>query len=203
MDFSKSKILYAVILVLRIVLGAIFVYAGYVKLRDPWQLFAAGIASYEILPMWAVKITARALPWFEVSIGLLLMAGRWFRMSTVSVSALLQQFLHSPIASARPAEKPLRKMRCRRIFLQLTAELQARRAGHVDVQDDHARARTPKLVSRGLRALRLGNLDVRDLEGRAEQGAQSGIVVDKQDPQDARPPFPVPVEECRQPNHVT
>ena len=97
MDFSKSKILYAVILVLRIVLGAIFVYAGYVKLRDPWQLFAAGIASYEILPMWAVKVTARALPWFEVLIGLLLMVGRWFRMSTVATSFLLLVFFGSMV----------------------------------------------------------------------------------------------------------
>ena len=106
-------------------------------------------------------------------------------------------------SSLRSREQDNRDVAERRIGLQLTAELQARRAGHVDVQDDHARARTPKLVSRGLRALRLGNLDVRDLEGRTQQGAQSGIVVDKQDPQDARPPFPVPVEECRQPNHVT
>ena len=97
MDFSKSKILYAVILVLRIALGAIFVYAGYVKLRDPWQLFAAGIASYEILPLWAVKITARVLPWFEVLIGLLLMAGRWFRLSTVSTSFLLLIFFSSMV----------------------------------------------------------------------------------------------------------
>jgi uncharacterized membrane protein YphA (DoxX/SURF4 family) len=97
MDFSRSKILYAVILVLRTVLGAVFVYAGYVKLRDPWQLFAAGIASYEILPMWAVKITAQALPWFEVLIGLLLMAGRWFRTSTVATSFLLLVFFSSMV----------------------------------------------------------------------------------------------------------
>jgi uncharacterized membrane protein YphA (DoxX/SURF4 family) len=97
MHFSKSKILYAVILVLRTVLGAIFVYAGYVKLRDPWQLFAAGIASYEILPMWAVKITAQTLPWFEVLIGLLLMVGRWFRTSTVSTSFLLLVFFSSMV----------------------------------------------------------------------------------------------------------
>src|SRR3977135_2922048 len=107
MDFSRNKlqakvdaitaevILYTFMLVLRIALGAIFVYAGYVKLRDPWQLFAAGIASYEILPMWAVKIVAQTLPWFEVLIGLLLMVGRWFQTSTVSTSFLLLVFFSS------------------------------------------------------------------------------------------------------------
>ena len=97
MDFSRNKLFYVFILVLRTVLGAIFVYAGYVKLRDPWQLFAAGIASYEILPMWAVKITAQTLPWFEVLIGLLLMVGRWFRTSTVSTSFLLLVFFSSMV----------------------------------------------------------------------------------------------------------
>lgn len=97
MDFSRNKLLYVFILVLRTVLGAIFVYAGYVKLRDPWQLFAAGIASYEILPMWAVRITAQTLPWFEVLIGLLLMVGRWLRTSTVATSFLLLVFFSSMV----------------------------------------------------------------------------------------------------------
>lgn len=97
MDFSRNKLLYVFILVLRTVLGAIFVYAGYVKLRDPWQLFAAGIASYEILPMWAVRITAQTLPWFEVLIGLLLMVGRWLRTSTTATSFLLLVFFSSMV----------------------------------------------------------------------------------------------------------
>ena len=47
-------------------LGGIFIYAGYVKLVEPWQLFAAGIADYEVVPMWAAKFLAHTLPWFEV-----------------------------------------------------------------------------------------------------------------------------------------
>jgi len=45
--------------------GAIFVYAGYIKLRDPWQLFAASIASYELVPIWMAEDVAKALPWFD------------------------------------------------------------------------------------------------------------------------------------------
>ena len=36
------------VVALRVILGAIFVYAGYIKLRDPWQLFAASIASGDV-----------------------------------------------------------------------------------------------------------------------------------------------------------
>ena len=77
---------------LRIALGLIFLYAAYTKLSESWRLFAAGIASYEVLPMWAVEMLARTLPWFELLVGLLLIVGRWLRVSTVSTSALLLVF---------------------------------------------------------------------------------------------------------------
>ena len=92
MPFSRNKPLQIAVVVLRIVLGGIFLYAGCVKLAEPWQLFAAGIADYEVVPMWAAKFLAHTLPWFEVLIGLLLIAGRWLRCSTVSMSLLLLVF---------------------------------------------------------------------------------------------------------------
>jgi uncharacterized membrane protein YphA (DoxX/SURF4 family) len=92
MPFSRNRLLQIAVVVLRVALGGIFIYAGYVKLAEPWQLFAAGIADYEVVPMWAAKFLAHTLPWFEVLIGLLLIAGRWFRCSTVSTSLLLGVF---------------------------------------------------------------------------------------------------------------
>jgi uncharacterized membrane protein YphA (DoxX/SURF4 family) len=92
MSSSQSKTVKAVVLILRIALGAIFIYAAYTKLTESWRLFAAGIASYEVLPMWAVELLARTLPWFELLVGLLLIAGRWLRVSTVATSALLLVF---------------------------------------------------------------------------------------------------------------
>jgi uncharacterized membrane protein YphA (DoxX/SURF4 family) len=92
MPFSRNSALKIAVIVLRVVLGGIFIYAGYVKLAEPWQLFAAGIADYEVVPMWAAKFLAHTLPWFEVLIGLLLIVGRWFRASTVSTSLLLLVF---------------------------------------------------------------------------------------------------------------
>src|SRR5258705_939382 len=92
MTFSRSKILPAVTLILRIALGAIFVYAAWTKLKDPWALFAMAIDSYQVLPMWAVEWLARTLPWAELLIGVLLIAGRWMRLSTVITSLLLLVF---------------------------------------------------------------------------------------------------------------
>src|SRR5690349_18116619 len=92
MAFSKSNVLRVVQILLRLVLGAIFIYAGYVKLKDPWQLFAAGVASYEILPMKAVEIVARTLPWLEVAVGVVLISGFFFRISSTIVAALLAVF---------------------------------------------------------------------------------------------------------------
>ncbi|HTP32725.1 MAG TPA: MauE/DoxX family redox-associated membrane protein [Candidatus Acidoferrales bacterium] len=92
MDFSKNKALRIVLLTLRVVLGAIFVYAGYVKLKDPWQLFAAGVASYDLLPMGAVEVVARTLPWFEVAVGVVLITGFFFRTSSTIITGLLAVF---------------------------------------------------------------------------------------------------------------
>jgi putative oxidoreductase len=79
-------------LVLRIVLGGIFVYAAWVKLRDPWELYALAINSYEVLPLWAVEVVARSLPWLELAIGVGLIAGIWLRISATVTSLLLMVF---------------------------------------------------------------------------------------------------------------
>jgi uncharacterized membrane protein YphA (DoxX/SURF4 family) len=82
----------AVALALRIALGAVFVYAAWTKLREPWELFAMSIDAYKVLPYWAVLVVARTLPWAEMLIGLALMAGRWLRLSAAAASLLLLVF---------------------------------------------------------------------------------------------------------------
>jgi uncharacterized membrane protein YphA (DoxX/SURF4 family) len=89
---SSSKALRVVAILVRIALGAIFVYAGYVKLKDPWQLFANGIDSYKLLPMPAVIFVARTLPWAEVLIGLMLILGFQLRIAATACSLLLLVF---------------------------------------------------------------------------------------------------------------
>jgi len=88
----SSKFVRILLLVLRIGLGALFVYAAWVKLRDPWQIFAMSIDAYRILPLQAVELAARIIPWLELAIGLLLIAGLWLRISGSIVSLLLLTF---------------------------------------------------------------------------------------------------------------
>ncbi len=89
---SQNKILRAVLLLLRIAIGAVFVYAAWIKLREPWTLFAISIDAYHVLPQWAVLAVARSLPWLELLLGLLLISGFWRRTSTIGASALLAVF---------------------------------------------------------------------------------------------------------------
>ena len=80
------------LLVLRIFLGGVFIYAAYTKLRDPWMLFAISIDSYGVLPEWAVFTVARTLPWFELLLGLLLLTGYRLRYAAAAGAALLLAF---------------------------------------------------------------------------------------------------------------
>jgi uncharacterized membrane protein YphA (DoxX/SURF4 family) len=89
---SSSRVFRVVVLALRVALGAVFVYAAWTKLRQPWELFAMSIDAYKVLPYKAVVVVARTLPWAELVIGLALMAGRWLRVSAGAASLLLLVF---------------------------------------------------------------------------------------------------------------
>ena len=91
MIFS-SKTRARVLLVLRIALGAVFVYAAILKLTDPWELFAGAIADYKLLPPWAVIALARSLPWAELAIGALLCFGLFLRSAASACTLLLLVF---------------------------------------------------------------------------------------------------------------
>jgi putative oxidoreductase len=89
----SNRYLRLLAIVLRVALGAIFVYAGWVKLKDPWELFALGISSYQILPLGMVELVARALPWLEVAVGVLLVSGFGLRISATVTTLLLVVFM--------------------------------------------------------------------------------------------------------------
>jgi uncharacterized membrane protein YphA (DoxX/SURF4 family) len=88
----QSKTLRWTLVALRVILGAVFLYGGYVKLSAPWALFAMGIDSYHLIPFRFVEPLAKTLPWFEVALGAWLIAGVWLRGSSVIVSLLLAVF---------------------------------------------------------------------------------------------------------------
>src|SRR3954449_3905173 len=97
---TSSKALRWVTFWLRVALGVIFVYAAWVKLRLPWQLFAMSIDSYQLLPASIVEALARTLPWFELLLGLVLIAGRWLRITSTVTSLLLLVFFSLIVRAA-------------------------------------------------------------------------------------------------------
>jgi putative oxidoreductase len=97
---SSNRTLYWVTFALRVVLGVVFVYAAWIKLSLPWQLFAMSIDSYQLLPSGPVEFLARTLPWFELLLGLLLILGRWLRITSAITSLLLLVFFSLIVRAA-------------------------------------------------------------------------------------------------------
>jgi uncharacterized membrane protein YphA (DoxX/SURF4 family) len=85
----------------RVALGVIFIYAAYAKLHfdGAWHFgdyhffFAMAIDSYKLLPVSVVEWMARILPWFELALGVLLIAGVGLRWVASITSALLLVFI--------------------------------------------------------------------------------------------------------------
>jgi uncharacterized membrane protein YphA (DoxX/SURF4 family) len=85
----------------RILLGLIFVYAAYTKLRyngawhlrDYYFIFAMGIDSYKMLPLGIVEWMAKILPWLELVLGVLLIIGTGVRWAGLAISGLLVMFM--------------------------------------------------------------------------------------------------------------
>ena len=67
--------------ILRIVIGGIFAFSGFMKLIHPYQNFLAVIQSYDILSVSAAQILAKGLPWIELVFGVFLVLGLWTRFS--------------------------------------------------------------------------------------------------------------------------
>jgi len=85
----------------RVLLGAIFVYAAFTKLHfngqwhwgDYGLFFAMAIDSYQMLPLWAAQLLAKTLPWLELGLGALLIVGVGVRWAGLVVSGLLMVFM--------------------------------------------------------------------------------------------------------------
>jgi putative oxidoreductase len=78
----------------RLLLAVVFLYAAYTKMpwKQPAALFALTIDSYQVLPPWAVIVVAKTLPWFELSLGVLLLIGWPLRVVSTFTTLLLGGF---------------------------------------------------------------------------------------------------------------
>lgn len=81
---------------LALVAGAVFVYAGVLKVRDPLE-FANDIQNYHFLP-WTVGVRlAFYLPWLEILGGLALIFHRFFAGALAITGALMLGFIGATI----------------------------------------------------------------------------------------------------------
>jgi hypothetical protein len=64
-------------LVLRIVIGGIFIFSGLSKVLSPYQNFLYIIQDYQLLPSWGEVLTAQLFPWIELIVGVFVFLGLW------------------------------------------------------------------------------------------------------------------------------
>ncbi|MDP9169463.1 MAG: DoxX family membrane protein [Acidobacteriota bacterium] len=83
----------ALLLIGRLLLAGIFLYAGYAKLREPWANFAGSLYTFKLLPDDMLEPIAKTLPWCEVALGLALLSGVWLRWFALFASLVLIVFL--------------------------------------------------------------------------------------------------------------
>jgi len=110
MQSSPFSFRRAVVWLGRLVIGAIFVYAGYAKLTYPnhnlwpWFMlkfsvsanlstFAFQVESYKVLGAAGSSLVAHSLPFAEIALGLLLLVGWQLRVCATIVSTILAGFL--------------------------------------------------------------------------------------------------------------
>jgi uncharacterized membrane protein YphA (DoxX/SURF4 family) len=109
MQSSPLNFRRAVIWIGRLVLGGIFVYAGYSKLfypnRNFWPWFflkfsismnitqfAAQVEAFKMLPPWGVQFVAHTLPFTEIILGLLVLIGWRLRIWAPLLTAIMLGF---------------------------------------------------------------------------------------------------------------
>jgi len=79
-------------LVLRLLLGVVFVAAALPKIADPAD-FARIVYQWQVIPPVPANLVAIVLPWVELVAGLLLVAGVWKKDAALVVALLLVVFL--------------------------------------------------------------------------------------------------------------
>jgi uncharacterized membrane protein YphA (DoxX/SURF4 family) len=94
----SARVESVIVLVLRVVLGAIFIVAGASKVGHA-DLFAAQIAGFKLLPAIVIAPMALALPYLELLLGGYLIVGLFTRTSAW-VAAVLLALFDAAIASA-------------------------------------------------------------------------------------------------------
>jgi uncharacterized membrane protein YphA (DoxX/SURF4 family) len=84
---NRARLLDAVGTLARVGLAAVWLVSGLLKAMDPDQTYVA-VRAYDVLPAVGVEVVAALLPWVELALGALLLAGVGTRL-VAALSALL------------------------------------------------------------------------------------------------------------------
>lgn len=80
------------VVLFRLILGVVFVYASLDKIAHPDQ-FARIVYNYKILPGFLINIFAIGLPWVELFCGLFLILGLFIESSSLLLALVLVSFI--------------------------------------------------------------------------------------------------------------
>ena len=93
----------------RLIIAGIFLYAGYEKAREPWIKFAVSVDEFKAVPDSWVQPIARILPWGEIALAIALITPILTRWFALIATLLLTLFLGVGIrAYALGADRRLR-----------------------------------------------------------------------------------------------
>jgi len=82
-----NKAFYILHWLTRLLLAGVFLYSGYIKLKEPLQ-FAVAVSGYQLLPEKLVWPVANYFPWIELLLGMALLIGwkiRYFSLFAVGL----------------------------------------------------------------------------------------------------------------------
>ena len=82
-----------VFLIIRFLIGCLFIISGGEKLISPYQNFLYVFQGYELLSVPLEKIVAFVMPWFELILGVFLVLGLWLKWTLRGVIAMFATFI--------------------------------------------------------------------------------------------------------------
>jgi uncharacterized membrane protein YphA (DoxX/SURF4 family) len=83
----------------RLVLGGVFLVAGWLKVIDP-QSSVAAVRAYRLLPDSVATIVGWGLPFAEIALGILLLAGIGTRVAAAAASVVVVIFMAAVVSAA-------------------------------------------------------------------------------------------------------
>jgi uncharacterized membrane protein YphA (DoxX/SURF4 family) len=89
---NRGRLLDVVGTLARLGLAAVWLVSGWLKAADPDQTYVA-VRAYDVLPTAGVDVVAALLPWLELALGVLLLAGIGTRAVAILSAALLLVFV--------------------------------------------------------------------------------------------------------------